>query len=360
MASAYLVLNDGSIFEGKSHGAKGHTDGEVVFNTSMTGYQEMLTDPSYAGQLLVLTYPMIGNYGIDNTVEESGIIHPEGLIVREIAPCGSHVRSKQEMDQFLDERKVLAIDGVDTRAITRRLREYGVMAGTITSDEQPEQALVRLRQAKTYGKTNWVSHVTCKKMYEWNEKTGKEFHVVVLDSGVKRNIMRSFDNRECSVTVVPSQTTAREVLDLKPNGIVFSPGPGDPSLLDVQVEEAKLLIGKKPIFGICLGHQILARALGTGTFKLPFGHRGGNHPVKELATNKVTITAQNHGYAVDPDELQSDAFVSHLNVNDSTVEGIAMKTEPLLTIQFHSEASPGPLDSMNIFDQFIEMMRNNG
>lgn len=360
MAKAYLVLTDGSIFEGNSYGAKGHTSGEVVFNTSMTGYQEMLTDPSYAGQILVLTYPMIGNYGTDNSVEESEIIQPEGLIVREIAPFGSHVRSKQELDRFLDERKIIAIDGVDTRAITKRLRKDGVMAGTITSDEQPEQALIRLRQADIYGRTNWVSHVTCKKMYTWNEKTEKEFHVVVLDSGVKRNIMRSLDNRGCFVTVVPSHTTAKEVLDLKPNGIVFSPGPGDPSLLDVQVKEAKLLIGKKPIFGICLGHQILARALGAGTFKLPFGHRGGNHPVKELATNKVTITAQNHGYAVDPDELQSDAFVSHLNVNDSTVEGIAMKTEPLFTIQFHSEASPGPLDSMNIFDQFIEQMRNNG
>ena len=359
MEAAYLVLSDGSIYEGNAHGAKGHTTGEVVFNTSMTGYQEMLTDPSYAGQLLVLTYPMIGNYGIDTTVEESDTIHPKGLIVREIAPFGSHVRSEQEINLFLKEQDLITIDGLDTRAITRRLRENGVMAGTITSDETPENALKRLQKTKTYGTTDWVSHVMSRKTYTWDENDHGEFHVVVLDSGVKRNIMRSLATRGCSITIMPSHSTAEAVLDLKPDGIVLSPGPGNPSLLDVQVEQAKLLIGKKPIFGICLGHQILARALGADTFKLPFGHRGGNHPVKELSTNKVVITAQNHGYAVNTDSLDTNAVVSHVNVNDNTVEGIAMKTEPLFTIQFHSEASPGPLDSISIFDQFIEMMRTH-
>ncbi|MCC6268544.1 MAG: glutamine-hydrolyzing carbamoyl-phosphate synthase small subunit [Dehalococcoidia bacterium] len=357
MPDALLVLADGSVFPGRSVGAPGTADGEVVFNTSMTGYQEMLTDPSYAGQLLTLTYPLIGNYGIDETVEESSRIQPAGLVVREASLRPSHLRSRQTLREFLIDRGVVAIDGVDTRAVTRRIRRSGVMPGTITTTKSAEEALARVRALPGYDDVNWVDTVTTDHVFDWNTPTGEGRHkVVLLDGGVKRNIMRSLEARGCSVRVFPSNTPAGDLLEARPDGIVLSPGPGDPRLLDGMVTEVAKLIGKAPILGICLGHQVAARALGAGTFKLPFGHRGGNHPVKDLVTGKVTITAQNHGYAVDADGLDAAAYVSHLNLNDQTVEGIALRNEPLMTIQYHSEACPGPLDNAYIFDRFVAMM----
>ncbi|MGI8927766.1 MAG: glutamine-hydrolyzing carbamoyl-phosphate synthase small subunit [Tepidiformaceae bacterium] len=348
------MLAGGSTFVGTPAGASAPADGEVVFNTSMTGYQEMLTDPSYAGQLLVLTYPMIGNYGVDERVEESARVQPAGLVVREVAAFASHLRSTGTLAGYLRERGVVAIAGVDTRAITRRIRRHGVMPGTITTDETAEQALARLQSLPGYDGINWVATVTAERAYDW--EGGGAQRVALLDGGVKRNIMRSLAARGCAVRVFPASATAGELLAARPDGVVLSPGPGDPRLLESMVAETRRLIGKVPVLGICLGHQVVAQALGAGTFKLPFGHRGGNHPVQDIVSGRVTITAQNHGYAVDPDGLTSAAYVSHLNLNDQTVEGIAMRTEPLLTIQYHSEACPGPLDNTSIFDRFVEMM----
>jgi carbamoyl-phosphate synthase small subunit len=354
VSKALLVLADGGVFEGNSVGAEGHADGEVVFNTSMTGYQEMLTDPSYAGQLLTLTYPLIGNYGIDAAVEESSRIQPAGLIVREAAVFASHLRSTGTIQDYLKSRGIVAIDGIDTRAVTRRIRRHGVMLGTITTSESADAALDRLRALPGYDDVNWVATVTTAEPYDWDGARGR-LRIALLDGGVKRNIMRSLAARDCSIRVFPATASAEELLAFRPDGIVLSPGPGDPRLLETMVTETRKLIGKAPILGICLGHQIAAQALGAGTFKLPFGHRGGNHPVKDLTTGQVTITAQNHGYAVDPDGLDNAAYVSHLNLNDQTVEGIALRTEPLLTIQYHSEACPGPLDNTGIFDRFVAM-----
>jgi len=357
MPEARLVLANGTVFEGRSIGVEGHADGEVVFNTSMTGYQEMLTDPSYAGQLLVLTYPMIGNYGIDAKVEESARIQPSGLIVREAAPYASHIRSTGTIQQYLQARNVVAADGIDTRAVTRRIRRHGVMLGTITTHETAPEALARIQALPGYDDINWVSTVTTDHVYDWDDDRAAEGRrVALLDGGVKRNIMRSLAARGCSIRIFPATVSAEEVLAYNPDGIVVSPGPGDPRLLESIVAETGKLIGKTPILGICLGHQVVAQALGAGTFKLPFGHRGGNHTVKDVLTGQVTITSQNHGYAVDPGRLTSTAYVSHLNLNDQTVEGLALKTEPLLTIQYHSEACPGPLDNAAIFDRFVDMM----
>lgn len=357
MANALLVLADGSVFPGRSAGAEGHADGEVVFNTSMTGYQEMLTDPSYAGQLLTLTYPMIGNYGVDERVEESGRIQPAGLIIREAAVFDSHLRSQGGLRPFLASRGVVAIEGIDTRAVTRRIRREGVMLGTITTGESANPALARIRALPNYDDINWVDAVTAPAPYDWDGGNGPR--VALLDGGVKRNIMRSLSRRGCSVRVFPASSPAADLLAMSPDGIVLSPGPGDPRLLESMVAETRKLIGKAPILGICLGHQVAAQALGAGTFKLPFGHRGGNHPVREIATGRVTITAQNHCYAVDPDGLEAAASVSHINLNDQTVEGIALRTEPLMTIQYHSEACPGPLDNDGIFDRFYAMMNGH-
>ena len=355
MPDARLVLADGSVFEGSSIGAPGHAVGEVVFNTSMTGYQEMLTDPSYAGQLLTLTYPIIGNYGVDAAVDESSRIQPTGLIVREAAVSPSHLLSTGTLSAYLQERGVVGIEGVDTRAITRRIRQHGVMPGTITTHEPAAGALERLRSMPDYDNVNWVSTVTTAEAYDWEDSAGAH-RVALLDGGVKRNIMRSLAARGCSVRIFPATTPAADLLAMKPDGIVISPGPGDPRLLESMVDETRHLIGKAPLLGICLGHQLVARALGAGTFKLPFGHRGGNHPVKDTITGHVTVTAQNHGYAVDADGLSASAYVSHINLNDQTVEGIALRNEPLLTIQYHSEACPGPLDNAAIFDRFVTMM----
>ncbi|MGH2609808.1 MAG: glutamine-hydrolyzing carbamoyl-phosphate synthase small subunit, partial [Tepidiformaceae bacterium] len=281
--AARLVLADGSVYEGRAIGAAGHADGEVVFNTSMTGYQEMLTDPSYAGQLLVLTYPIVGNYGIDETVEESRRIQPAGLVVREAASSPSHLRSTGTLQDYLRAKGMVGIEGVDTRAVTRNIRRHGVMPGTITTHETAAQALARIRDLPGYDDVNWVATVTTDQPYDWDAPgMGGRFRVALLDGGVKRNIMRELSSRGCSVRVFPAEASADDLLAIRPDGIVLSPGPGDPRLLEGMVAETKGLIGKAPILGICLGHQVAARALGAGIFKLPFGHRGGNHPVQDI------------------------------------------------------------------------------
>jgi len=356
VSAAHVVLADGTVFTGHSIGAQGRADGEIVFNTSMTGYEEMLTDPSYAGQLLTLTYPMIGNYGVDPAVQESSRIQPSGLVIRQLAPYASHPRSQVPLSELLAQRNVVAVDGVDTRAITRRIREHGVMLGTITTDEEPTEALERIRALPRYDDTNWVASVTTEQSYRWQATSEQKYRLALLDGGVKRNIMRHLAARGAEIAVAPANATAEELLATGPDGVVLSPGPGDPDLLDSMVGEVRKLIGKVPVLGICLGHQVAARALGAGTFKLPFGHRGGNHPVMNLDTRQVRITAQNHGYSVAPDGLTHGAYVNRINLNDQTVEGLAMRTEPLLTIQYHSEASPGPLDSTGVFDEFIAMV----
>ncbi len=358
---AYLVLADGSVHEGVGFGAKAEGLGEVVFNTSMTGYQEVLTDPSYAGQLVTLTYPMVGNYGINPQDSESSRIQVGGLIVRENCDQPSHGRSDQTLHEFLASQGIPGIAEVDTRAITRRLRSQGVMLGVITNGD-PDAALRRLQDSPAYGDKDYVATVTAPEEYEWDgegeELIEAKHRILVTDCGLKYNILRQLRRRGCRVTVVPAATPAEELLAMKPSGILYSPGPGDPKLLDYVVDNTRQVLGRVPVMGICLGHQVIARALGADTFKLKFGHRGGNHPVKDLADGRVYITSQNHGYAVSPDKLPSGLEVSHINLNDQTVEGFRHKDLPLFTIQYHSEASPGPRDNEYIFDQFIEMVED--
>ena len=360
---ALLVLEDGTAFAGRPLGAAARTHGEVVFSTAMTGYQEMLTDPSYAGQILTLTYPLAGNYGINGEDVESKRIQVRGLVVREACDLPSHWRSDMTLHEYLASQDIVGISGVDTRALTRRLRRAGVMMGTITVDETAEEALARLRSLPPYGETDYARQVTAGEPYDWPGEgkpclpagTAKR-HVVVMDTGLKYNILRLLRQRGCRVTAVPCTTSSDDLLALAPDGIVFSPGPGDPALLDYAVATVKSLIGKKPVLGICLGHQLLGRAFGAKTFKLKFGHRGANHPVKDLPTGRVYITAQNHGYALEPDGLRGGLEVSQVHLNDGTVEGLHHRSEPLLSIQYHSEASPGPLDNVYVFDRFLQMI----
>ena len=361
--SAHLVLEDGSAYRGLAFGDTSRpTHGEVVFNTSMTGYQEILTDPSYAGQIVVPTYPLIGNYGINRQDFESRQVQVSGFVVREHCDAPSHPNSEMTLDDFLNSQRVLGISGVDTRAITRRLRTQGVMMGTIAVDESPESALARLRDLPTYEGTDFVRAVSTSEPYPWDESmpgaaaTEHRLRVLVDDCGLKYNILRNLRTRGCEVIAFPATASAEELLAMRPDGVLMSPGPGDPELLDYAVTTAKGLIGRVPIMGICLGNQILARAFGGRNYKLKFGHRGGNHPVKEIATGRVHITAQNHGYAVDPDSLPSEVEVSHVNLNDGTVEGLRHRSMPIMSIQYHSEASPGPRDNEYLFDRFIQLM----
>jgi carbamoyl-phosphate synthase small subunit len=354
---AILVLEDGSVYEGYSLGAEADAIAEVVFNTSMVGYQEMLTDPSYAGQIVVPTYPLIGNYGINEQDIESNRIQVSGFVVREECLEPSHYLSHKTLHQYLAESAVPGISGVDTRAITRKLRSAGVMMGMLTCDKTPQQALAEIKNSPNYGSIDFVKEVTTPAPYDWEPKQAAQYKIVVLDCGLKYSILRFLTGLGCAVTAVPCTTPAQEILKLKPDGILLSPGPGNPELLDYIVDTVKKLIDKKPIMGICLGNQLIARAFGGRTFKLKFGHRGANHPVRDLATGKVYITAQNHGYAVDPDTLKDGLEVTHINLNDGTVEGLRHKELPIFAIQYHAEASPGPWDSTYLFKQFVDMVR---
>ena len=358
---AILVLEDGSVYEGYTFGAEASAYGEVVFNTSMVGYQEMLTDPSYAGQIVVPTYPLIGNYGINEQDFESKEIRVRGFVVREECHQPNHYLSTSTLHEFLTESGIPGISGVDTRAITRKLRSVGVMMGTITSDKTPQQALEHLHEVPQYGSTDFVKQVTTDVPYEWEPSQAASLpcKMVVLDLGLKYSILRMMHGMGCTMMVVPCTISAEEILDLKPDGILLSPGPGNPEVLDYAVDTVKKLIGKKPIMGICMGHLILGRVFGAKTFKLKFGHRGANHPVRDLSDGRVHITAQNHGYAIDPDSLSSELEVTHINLNDGTVEGLRHRELPIFSIQYHSEASPGPLDSAYLFERFLDMVRND-
>ncbi len=359
-----LVLSDGTTYEGTPLGAESPTAGEVVFNTGMTGYQEILTDPSYAGQMVILTYPLIGNYGVNPDDFESAEVQAASLIVREACDRPSNWRSTHTLDAFLKEKGIAAIQGIDTRALTQRIRSGGVTMGAIASDA--ETARAQLAAAGDYGETDFVERVATREPYLWGVSGPEPVtddlgpfkrRLVVIDCGVKYNILRRFAAAGCQSVVLPPTATADEVLSYKPHGVLFSPGPGDPARLTQVVQTARDLLGKRPIFGICLGNQVLCRAVGGRTFKLKFGHRGSNHPVKDLATGKVTMTSQNHGYAVDPASLEgTGAQVTQVNLNDGTVEGIALPELGASSIQYHPEAAPGPWDSRPYFLEFVERM----
>jgi carbamoyl-phosphate synthase small subunit len=322
----------------------------------MAGYQEMLTDPSYAGQIVVPTYPLIGNYGTNDQDIESNRIQVRGFVVREECIEPNHYLSAGTLHQYLLAGGTPGIYGVDTREITRKLRSAGVRMGMITCDKNPQQAVEALKKVPSYGETDFVRQVSTPAPYHWQPPPNPEYSVAALDCGLKYNILRILSQLGCNVTVVPCATPAAEILGLNPDGILLSPGPGDPELLDYIADTVRQLVGKKPIMGICLGNQLIARAFGGKNFKLKFGHRGGNHPVRDLATGRIHITAQNHGYAVDPDTLKDGLEVTQINLNDYTVEGLRHKELPIFAIQYHSEASPGPLDNVYLFGQFREMM----
>ena len=354
MKKIHLVLQDGSFYEGFSFGYFGDITGEVVFNTSMTGYQEMLTDPSYRGQILIPTYPMIGNYGISFTDVESNEIQVSGFAVRQYCETPSHNNSMMNIDEYLKKNKIPGIYNLDTRSIVKKIRNFGVMMGSITADENLDSVVKKLNSIGSYDEYNFVSEVSSNDI-KIRKSDDRKYNVAVLDLGVKNNIIRLLESRECKVTVYPFDTKSDEIINSKPDGIVLSPGPGDPNnLLDILENVKKLISSNIPILGICLGHQLIAKSLGASTYKLPYGHRGGNQPVKDLKSNKVYVTAQNHGYAVSNEDMPDDLEITHLNLNDNTISGLCHKNLPVFSIQYHSEASPGPKDSEYIFDEFIQ------
>ena len=364
--NATLLLSDGTEYQGKLLGAEGETIGEVVFNTGMTGYQEILTDPSYAGQIVLFTYPMIGNYGINDDDFESDRLQPTGIVVREACESPSNWRSAKSIDTLMKERGLTGIQGIDTRAVTKRIRSAGVTMGIITTDRSSAEK--RLAEARGYGESDFVYSVTTSEPYSWGY-SGREplgptedmyrATIAVIDCGLKYNILRRFTALGVRCLVYPATVTKDELLAENPGGILLSPGPGDPARLAPVVETVKSLLDVRPIFGICLGNQMLCQAVGGETFKLKYGHRGSNHPVKDLLDGSVTITSQNHGYAVNPDSLAgTGAEVTQINLNDGTVEGIRVQAARASSIQYHPEAAPGPWDSRKYFSQFVNDVVN--
>jgi len=365
-----LALEDGSVFTGRAFGAAGTSEGEVVFNTSMTGYQEILTDPSYKGQIVAMTYPLIGNYGVNRRDVESKRPHVAGFIIKELPPVYSNWRADLSLDEYLKENNIIGLQGIDTRALVRRIRMTGAMRGVLSSEMVDDVKLVeRARAAAKMEGADWVAAVKPAAAYGWDEdhgdwKTGPNvrgdgLHVVTLDCGAKSNILRHFADRGVKVTALPPDVSADEILKHNPDGLFISNGPGDPAALDYAVKPIKGCLGKVPIFGICLGHQLLGRAIGADTFKLKFGHRGGNQPVMNLQTGRVEITSQNHGFSVDRASLEkAGGVVTHVNLNDGTIEGFRHATLPMFCVQYHPEASPGPHDAAYLFDAFIEMMKS--
>jgi carbamoyl-phosphate synthase small subunit len=369
---AMLALEDGRVFRGKGYGAKGECHGEVVFNTSITGYQEIFTDPSYSGQIVVLTNPEIGNYGTNTEDNEATRPYIEGLIVREFSRVSSNWRSQQVAEEYLEQFRVPVLADIDTRALVRHLRDHGVMRGVVSMlDSDTDRLVAKARSIPKMDGTDLAKVVSTKSTYVW--ETGERshlpdeivgvkdeptrLHVVAYDFGIKHNILRKLRGEGCKVTVVPAQTPAEDVLALKPDGVFLSNGPGDPEPCTYAVDNIRRLMGRLPIFGICLGHQLVGLALGGKTFKLKFGHHGGNHPVKQLHSGKIEITAHNHNFAVDPDSLpQSEVDLTHIDLNDDTLEGMRHRNLPLFTVQYHPEAAPGPHDSHYLFKDFVKMM----
>lgn len=374
MTMAILVLEDGTIFEGRGFGAEGEVFGEVVFNTSISGYQEILTDPSYNGQIVVMTYPEIGNYGVNSDDVESRRPFLRGFIVKESWAPPSNWRSEEALWEYLARYGIIGIEGIDTRELTKRIRTHGAQRGVIsTVDSDPRSLLSKVRSSPSIVGIDLVTEVSCDTPYKWEMGTDpwrpiydqesrdqRQLRVIAYDFGIKRNILRRLIDMGCEVWVVPSRTPPHDVLSMNPDGIVLSNGPGDPAAVSYAIESTRTLIGKKPIFGICLGHQIIGWALGGKTYKLKFGHRGANQPVKNLISGKVEITSQNHGFAVDPDSLGNDVEITHVNLNDDTVEGLRHKEYPLFSVQYHPEASPGTHDSAYLFHDFIKMMKEAG
>jgi len=361
----WLVLEDGTAFRGRSIGAEGEAFGEAVFNTSMTGYQEILTDPSYKGQIVCMTYPHIGNYGVNEEDVESRRPWVEGFVIRELSPIVSNFRAQMPLEAYLRQHGIVAIDGIDTRALTLKLRREGSMKGGLSTNEQdPERLLENVRASSSIVGADLVKEVTCTKPYEWPLEDSvrvtldrAKFHVIVIDYGVKYNILRQLAQLGCYVNVVPATASASEILATKPDGVVLSNGPGDPAAVIYGIETIRHLIGRVPMLGICLGHQLLGLAFGGKTFKLKFGHHGGNHPVKDLATGKVEITTQNHGFAADLESIpEKQLALTHLNLNDQTVEGMHHRDLPIFSLQYHPEAAPGPHDARHLFVRFINLL----
>lgn len=379
---AFIALEDGTVFEGVSFGALGERLGEIVFNTSMSGYQEIMTDPSYKGQIVTMTYPLIGNYGINKYDVESSCPKVEGFIIKENSKITSNFHSEKSLGQYLKENNIIGIEGVDTRSLTLHIRAKGAMKSVIsTIDLNPKSLIKKAKDSPGLIGRDLVKEVTCKKAYKAEtilaqgarlkaqgkkiqpstsslEPNANLFKVIAMDFGIKYNILRCLKDAGCDVTVVPADTKAVDILEQNPDGIFLSNGPGDPAAITYAIEEIKKLLGKKPIFGICLGQQLLGLALGGKTFKLKFGHRGANHPVKDLKTGKIEITCQNHGFCVDIDSLNKEEIeLTHINLNDNTLEGMAHKKMPVYSVQYHPESSPGPHDSRYLFKRFIEMMK---